>query len=146
MSSPQRRVLRYGEVPRILGLFKYPRWPFFLSSTHFYALHHLLFFLCAIFFFRFLAVHDYYGAQEDCPSQATPLWFHIPCSTSPFGRSAPFHFSGGRAALPRVALHPFLRSEAGFSALECVLQFHYSDSRLADPVCSPNPMSGPDRP
>ena len=56
------------------------------------------------FFFRFQAVNDYYGAQEDRPSQSTSLWLHIPSDTSPSGRSASFHFSGGRVDLPRVAL------------------------------------------
>ena len=101
----------------------------------------LMFLVCI--FFRFRAARDYYGAQEDCPSQATPLRFHIPGDTSPSERSALFHLSRGRTTLPRVSLHPFLRPRAGFFDLECVLQFHHSESRLADPVCSPNPRSGP---
>ena len=48
---------------------------------------------CVHFFFKFRAVSDYYGAQEDHPSQETPLRLHIPGGTSPSERSALFHFS-----------------------------------------------------
>ena len=84
--------------------------------------------------------------KKDRPSQATLLWLHILGGTSPSERSVMFHLSGGRAALPRVTLHPFLYPRAGFSDLECNLQFHHSESWVADPVCSPEPRSGPDRP
>ena len=47
---------------------------------------------CA-FFCRFLADRDYYGPQEDRPSQTTPLRLHITGDTSPSGRSEQKLFS-----------------------------------------------------
>ena len=130
MSSPQRRNPSPRRSYSYFNAYKYPRLAYFFSLHPFLCDPSFPISSYVHFFFRFQAVSDYYGAQEDRPSQATPLWLHIPGNTSPSGRSASFHFSGGRAALPRVALHPFLRPRVGFSNLECVLQFHHPDSRL----------------
>ena len=90
----------------------------------------------------FLADRDYHGSQEDRPSQTTPLRLHIKSKTSPSGRSTPIHLQGGRAALPRVALQPFIRSGEGFSYLKRILQLHHPDQRMENTMCSPNPRSG----
>ena len=88
--SPQQRALR-----RSKGSFTAAKRLVFQASIntrdgHFFPLNVFwcapfvsYFFLCAFFFFRFRAISDYYGAKEDCPSQATPLQFHILGGTSP---------------------------------------------------------------
>ena len=105
----------------------------------------LLLFGVRFFFCRFLADRDYYGSQEIHPNQMTPLHLHILGGTSPSGRPMPIHLSGGRVALPRVALQPFIRSGAEFSCIQRILQLQHPEQRMEDPVCSPDPQSGLDR-
>ena len=115
---------------------------FFFPSTHFCATLYLLLLFGVLFVCIFLADRDYYGSQEDRANQTTPLRLHITVDTSPSGRSAPIHLPRGRAALPRVALHSFIRSREGFSYLQRILQIRHPDQRMADTML-PRPSELP---
>ena len=109
-------TLCLGEATRIPPSINTCGWPIFFPPPVF--VQPFVSCSCLVCVFcRFLADCDYYGSQEDRPSQMTPFQLHIMGGTSPSGRSSPIHFPGGRATLPRVTLHPFIRSGEGFSYL-----------------------------
>ena len=118
----------------------------FFPSTHFCASHRLLFFMCAIFFLDFEL-----SVTTKAPKKSVPAKRHSYGSTSQVAPPLPndtCRFISGEAERlyhESLCIHSFV-PKRGFFDLECILQFHHSDSRLADLVSSPDPRSGPSCP
>ena len=79
---------------------------------------------------------ELHGSQEVHLSQTTAIRLHLAGDTTPSGRPSSIRFPGGRANLSRVTFQPLVHPGMWFPHIQCVLQLHHSEQRMAEVMCA----------